>query len=84
MSREKGAPQGSEEENSRSSGPWWKGSGPAVDAGWTLSGSVIACLLIGYALGEYFDANPAATLIGLAVGIVVGLYNLAKIMLVRK
>ena len=54
--------------------------GPAADAGWTLSGSVIGCLLIGYMLGEYFDANPAAILIGLFTGIVVGLYNLAKIM----
>jgi F0F1-type ATP synthase assembly protein I len=65
-------------------GPWWKGSGPAADAGWTLSGSVIGCLLIGYALGAYFDANPAATIIGLFTGIVVGMYNLAKIMWRRK
>ena len=57
-----------------------KPSGPAADAGWTLSGSVIVCLLMGYALGEYFDANPAATIIGLFIGIVVGFYNLAKIM----
>ena len=63
---------------------WLKRSGPAADAGWTLSGSVIGCLLIGYALGEYFDANPAATLIGLFVGIVVGLYNLAKIMWLKR
>lgn len=57
-----------------------KSSGPAADAGWTLSGSVIACLLFGYMLGEYFGANPAATIIGLFVGIVVGFYNLAKLM----
>ena len=37
---------------------WSRRIGPAADAGWTLSGSVIGCLLIGYALGEYFDANP--------------------------
>ncbi len=54
--------------------------GPAADAGWTLSGSVIACLLIGYMIGEYFGKNPAATVIGLFLGIVVGFYNLAKIM----
>lgn len=58
----------------------WKVSGPAADAGWTLSGSVIGCLLIGYIVGEYFDANPAATIIGLFLGIAVGFYNLAKIM----
>ena len=61
-------------------GAWIKRYGPAADAGWTLSGSVIGCLLIGYMLGGYFDANPAATLIGLFVGIVVGMYNIAKIM----
>ena len=54
--------------------------GPGIDAGWTLSGSVIGCLLIGYAVGEYFGTNPVATVIGLFTGIVVGLYNLAKVM----
>ena len=63
---------------------WTKRIGPAADAGWTLSGAVIGCLLIGYLLGEYFDANPAATVIGLFVGIVVGLWNLAKIMWLSK
>ena len=63
---------------------WSRRIGPAADAGWTLSGSVIGCLLIGYALGEYFDANPASTVIGLFVGIVVGLWNLAKIMWLSK
>ena len=41
-------------------GFWIKRYGPAADAGWTLSGSVIGCLLIGYMLGVYFDANPTA------------------------
>jgi F0F1-type ATP synthase assembly protein I len=68
----------------RDPGSWMKRTGPAADAGWTLSGAVIGCLLIGYALGEYFDANPAATIAGLFVGIVVGFYNLAKIMLTKK
>lgn len=59
---------------------WRKRFGPAADAGATLSGSVIGCLLIGYALGEYFEANPGAAVGGLFLGMVVGLYNLAKIM----
>ena len=58
----------------------FKGSGRAADAGWTLSGSVIGCLLIGYLLGEYFGANPGAAIAGLVVGLVVGFYNLAKVM----
>ena len=54
--------------------------GRAADAGWTLSGAIIGCLALGYMMGEYFDANPAATIAGLIVGLVVGLYNLAKVM----
>lgn len=59
-------------------------SGAAADAGWTLSGSVIGCLLIGYAVGSYFDLNPVATVVGLFLGIVVGMYNLAKIIWLKK
>jgi F0F1-type ATP synthase assembly protein I len=54
--------------------------GAAAAMAGTISGSVIGCLLAGYAAGEYFDANPGAAIVGLAVGIVVGFYNLAKIM----
>ncbi len=54
--------------------------GGAADAGWTLSGSVIGCILLGYMLGEYLDANPTATIIGLIIGVVAGFYNLAKVM----
>ena len=54
--------------------------GRAADAGLTLSGAVIGCLVLGYMLGEYFDANPAATMAGLLIGLVVGFYNLAKVM----
>jgi F0F1-type ATP synthase assembly protein I len=54
--------------------------GAAAAMAGTISGSVIGCLLAGYATGEYFDANPGAAIVGLAVGIVVGFYNLAKVM----
>ena len=49
-----------------------------------VSGSVIGCLLAGYVAGEYFDANPWAAIVGLALGIVVGFYNLAKVMGIGK
>lgn len=58
----------------------FRAGGRAADAGWTLSGSIIGCLLIGYLVGEYFDSNPGATITGLIVGLVVGFYNLAKVM----
>ncbi len=54
--------------------------GGAADAASTLTGSVIGCPLVGYAVGEYFGTNPTATVIGLIVGLVVGFYNLAKAM----
>ena len=58
--------------------------GRAAAVAGTVSGSVIGCLLAGYAAGEYFDANPVAAMVGLAVGIVVGFYNLAKVMGIGK
>jgi hypothetical protein len=50
----------------------------------TVSGSVIGCLFVGYIAGEYFDANPGAAVAGLGIGIVVGFYNLAKVMGINK
>jgi hypothetical protein len=56
----------------------------AVGVAGAVSGSVIGCLLAGYAAGEYFDANPGAAVAGLGVGIVIGFYNLAKVMGIGK
>lgn len=50
----------------------------------TISGTVIGCLLAGYAAGEYFDANPGSAIAGLAIGIGVSFYNLAKVMGIGK
>ena len=58
--------------------------GAAAGMAGAISGSVIGCLLAGYAAGEYFDANPWAAIAGLGVGIVVGFYNLAKVMGIGK
>ncbi len=68
----------------RSQGPRWKPGSRAADAGWTLSGSILGCLLLGYLIGDYWDANPAAIIIGLFVGVTVGLYNLAKVMWMKR
>ena len=58
--------------------------GAAAAIAGTISGSVIGCLIACYAAGEYFDANPGAAIVGLAVGIADGLYNLAKVMGIGK
>ncbi len=65
-------------------GSQMKPTGPAAAAGWSLSGSVLGCLFIGYVVGDYFDANPAAIVIGLFVGVAAGFYTLAKTMWLKK
>jgi len=61
-----------------------RAGGVAAGVAGTVSGSVIGFLFVGYALGEYFDSNPGAAVVGLVVGIVVGFYNLAKAMGITK
>jgi len=60
-----------------------KPAGPAAVAGLNLSGNILGCLFIGYLVGEYFGVNPAAIVIGLLAGVVVGFYGLAKTMLLK-
>lgn len=50
----------------------------------SLSGTVLGGLLIGAWVGQRWDWNPKAALIGLFVGILAGFYNLAKAMWARK
>ena len=67
-------------EDLRERGFQMKPTGPAAVAGLNLSGSILGCLFVGYVVGDYFDANPAAIVIGLLAGVVVGFYGLAKAM----
>ena len=46
----------------------------------SLSGTVLGGLLVGALVGQRWDCNPGAALIGLFVGILAGFYNLAKAM----
>ena len=66
--------------NDRSQGPGRRAGGTAAAAGGTLSGCILGCLFLGYLIGDYWDANPAAMVVGLFVGVIVGFYNSAKIM----
>ncbi len=56
----------------------------AQAAALSLSGSVLGGLLIGAWIGDRWERNPAAALIGLFLGIVVGFYNLAKAIWTKK
>ena len=54
-------------------------SGPAVAAGYTLIGAIVLFGGVGYALDAWRGTTPWFLLGGLLLGIVVGFYELAKI-----
>jgi F0F1-type ATP synthase assembly protein I len=54
-------------------------SGPAAVAGYTLIGAIILLGGIGYALDAWRETSPWFLLVGLFLGIVVGFYELARI-----
>jgi F0F1-type ATP synthase assembly protein I len=54
-------------------------SGPAVVAGYTLIGAIVLCGGLGYAVDAWRGTSPWFLLAGLIVGIVVGFYELAKV-----
>ena len=53
-------------------------SGPAVAAGYTLIGAILLLGGIGYALDQWRGTSPWFLLAGLLLGVVVGMYELAK------
>ena len=53
-------------------------SGPAAAASYGLIGAIILFGGIGYAIDAWRDTSPAFLLGGLALGIIVGFYELAK------
>ena len=66
--------------SNRGQGVRWALNSRAADAGWTLSGSVLGCLFLGYLIGDYWGVNPTMVVVGLFLGVVIGFYNLAKVM----
>lgn len=54
-------------------------SGPAAAAGYTLIGAIILLGGIGYALDQWLGTSPWLVLTGLLLGVVVGFYELAKV-----
>lgn len=54
-------------------------SGPAAGASYTLVGSVILLGGIGYILDKWLNTAPYLLLGGLLLGMIVGFYELAKI-----
>jgi F0F1-type ATP synthase assembly protein I len=59
-------------------------SGPAAGASYTLIGAIIVLGGIGYAIDSWRGTSPWFLLGGLLLGIVVGMYELAKTVFVKK
>lgn len=55
-------------------------AGPAASASYTLLGAILLLGGIGYALDIRFGTAPTFVATGLVAGVVVGLYQLAKVM----
>jgi F0F1-type ATP synthase assembly protein I len=53
-------------------------SGPVAGASYTLVGAIILLGGLGYAVDRWIGTDPWALVIGLALGIVVGFYELVK------
>lgn len=56
-----------------------RASGPAAAASYTLIGAVIFFGAIGLLLDKKFDTAPILLLVGILLGLVVGFYELAKL-----
>jgi len=58
-------------------------SGPAMSASYTLIGSVLLLGAIGYFLDKWQDSSPLFLMIGLLIGIIVGFYEIAKVIWIK-
>ena len=55
-----------------------KQSGPAMNASYTMIGSVILLGAIGYGIDDWQNTSPVFLLVGLLIGILIGFYEIAK------
>jgi F0F1-type ATP synthase assembly protein I len=56
-----------------------KQSGPAMGASYTLIGSVLILGALGYFIDKWRDSSPLFLILGLVIGIIVGFYEIAKV-----
>jgi F0F1-type ATP synthase assembly protein I len=59
-------------------------AGPAAGAGYTLIGAILLLGGIGYAIDRWRGTTPWFLLGGLLLGVVVGMYELAKTVFLKK
>ncbi len=55
-------------------------AGPAIGASYALIGAIVLLGGIGYALDTRYGTSPAFVVTGLVLGVVVGLYQLARVL----
>ena len=53
-------------------------AGPAANASYSLIASIILFIFGGFYIDNYLDTSPAGIIIGMALGLVVGFYQLVK------
>jgi F0F1-type ATP synthase assembly protein I len=61
-----------------------KQSGPAMGASYTLVAAVIIFGAAGYFIDKWQNSSPIFLLLGLLIGIIVGFYEIAKIIWLNK
>ncbi len=54
-------------------------SGPAMGASYTLIGAILILGTLGYFIDKWRDSSPLFLILGLAIGIIIGFYEIAKI-----
>ena len=59
-------------------------AGPAASASYTLVGSLLISIFIGYSIDKSFDSSPLGLIVGLMFGLVVGFYQLFKTFIWKK
>jgi F0F1-type ATP synthase assembly protein I len=59
-------------------------AGPAAGAGYTLIGAILLFGAIGYGIDSWRGSSPGFLVGGLLLGIVVGMYELAKTVFLKK
>ena len=59
-------------------------AGPAAGASYTLIGAIVLLGGIGYALDRWLNTSPWLVFAGLVLGVVVGLYEIAKTVFRRR
>ena len=71
------------DERERGAGGWLafflKRAGPGMGAAYTIVGGVLGLGLAGFVLDRWLGTSPAFVLVGIGLGLVVGFYELAKV-----